>query len=426
VSQSVGTPLAKQEIVYMEFEQFIQIIDKLYEDRSQYNIDAWRVGGFFYNITETTPVEIKETFFKYTKQVRVHKKVLNELVALQHKYRTLFGWDEIVEYLIEAFGYLGQKSNKFSDHLFESITSKVKEDKHGISAKYFLTFCLTTAAKVNLHSIDLLWKLHWCSWAGNWIWDSRTVDKEEIEEEFIQLDENVHRGLRDSMRVLDIASPKVISFLILKLNNAYYHTPPMVWVLVNQILGDTPEVKCLLLNKEGDYVYQIKDFADQVLVLLGNPNNLGNIENLFLKWCKNDRRFRQRTSEVLDDTDTEISYLIHYLIMKLREANRKVRDGRKLKEELATMSEKDRQEVDSTDLHIWQKRANHLESDEKHKEFLENSIARLKNGKARVEDSQIWRNAMYEKRFDRFSFAGEAYDYINYHRFTFRQRIMVG
>ena len=333
---------------------------------------------------------MKKCFFAHTKGVTVQREIVNELVTLDHEYRTLFGWEQNVEYLIEAFGYLGQRSNEFSDYMFEGITSKTQEDKHGISGKLFLTFCLTTAAKVNPHSAELLWKLHWSSWAAHWMWDLRASEKKEIDEEYIRLDESVARGLRDSMRAFNIASPEVITFLTSKIFNAH-SVPPMIWSLLYQVLGDTPKVKCLVINEKGNYSHKTKNFTSQVIPFLKNPNNLSSMGNLFSKWCKSDEKFRLKSLKTIDSKDTEISYLIYYLLWKLgKEKN--IRRKTKGKDE----------------------------------EFLEYSIERLKNKETRDKDFRMWQKAMYENRLNKFSLAGGAYDYVNYHRFNFRQRVMAG
>ena len=404
----------------MEIKKFNQFIDQLYEDRDKYNIDAWHVRGYFSSMTGVSPAEVEDAFLSYAKRSAARRKILDDIVTLQKKYRTLFGWDENINNMIGALSYLGQKSNKFADYLFERITSKPEEERYSISEKYFLTFCLTKAARVDLHAAGLLWRLHWCSWATNWIWDSRSVDEDEIEEEFIQLDRNVHEGLRDSMKVFDTAASEVICFLISKLNNNYYGTPPMVWALLKQVLGETASVRCLLLDQEGDYSYSTEDFTDQVLTLLRNPRNLSNIENLFSIWCKNDERFRFETLKVINSPELEIDYLTQFLIMKLRKVSRTIKD------ELALMSQEEKQENDPHDLSDWQERSKHLEDDQKFKGLLEQWIGRLKDASTRQEEYVFWQRAMHKTRLDRLTLSGEAYDYINFHKHTFRQRIMRG
>ena len=401
----------------MEIREFVQIINKLYDERDKHNTDVWHVGGFFYRLTDSSPADVKDAFSTYAKRSRASKKILDEIVTLQKKYRTLFGWDENVSHMIGALGYLGQKSIKFADYLFERITSTNEDDRYSISEKYFLTFCLTTAARVDLYSTGLLWKLHWCSWATNWIWDSRSVDENEIEEEFIRLDSNVHEALRDSMRVFDVAALEVISFLISKLGNNYYGTPPMVWGLLYQVLGETPIVKCLRINEENDYTYTTVNFSDQVLTLFRNPRNLSNIEKLFSEWCRNDEKFRLETLRAIDSIETDISYLSHFLIMKLKKVRLSV------KEKLAFMSENEKHESGSNNLYDWQENAKQLKDDENLKEFLEFSLERLKNESTQKEEYRSWQKSMYAKRLDKLSFFGQAYDYIHFHKSTFRHRI---
>jgi|GEM_PF-5583130 len=415
----------------MEFQRFVQGIDRLYSKIDELNTDAMQ-GRFHIYFKDISLNEVKEALLSFAKKSTGNRKDLDKIIILQWKYRRLFGWDENVYSIIDAAGYLGQRYVDISDYIFDQIILENNSDddfeedeiesESESDKKYVLVHCLTAFAKINPRSTSLLWRLHWCSWGTNWIWNSGTADEEK---QFIELDKDVHQGLHEARKVFDIASPEVINFLISQMTNSE-SIPPMMFVLLNQVLGDVPLVKCQIIGEDGNYSNITHDFSDQVISLIRNSNLLGQIDDLFARWCKNDINFRQKTSNAIDDTDTEISYLIYFLKDKLKEAKRKTEGTKQIEQELKSMTEERKRELnlDSIDIEIYQDEIKHLPEDIKRAGFLELTLERLRNEETKAETFRMCKDAMYKNQFDRVSFWGEAYDYINFRRFTFRQRTL--
>ena len=410
----------------MNFEKFSQIINILYDDRKKFNIDAWHIQGAFPNLTEIPYQDVRDCFFKYVRTCRASKKVLDEIVDLQFKCRTLFGWDEIIETLIDGAGYLGYSSKRFADILYKEIISESKEDRNSISSKYFLVFCLASAARTSSHAFELFWKIHWGTWASHWIWNKTETERKAIAEEVFELDRDVIEGLRDSIRIFDIASPNVILLLISKYINRYDYIPPMVDAIFNRVLGDTPNVKCFVIDDEGNESSVTKDFSENVLPLIMNPNLLGYIEGIINKWCKNDFSFRRTTENVINSQELEISYLTFFLIKKHEKANLEVRKSEELKKEFVEKGDDEKKNYNDGDLDYWQHNVNSLPEKVNLANFLKCSFERLQNESTREAEFQYWNKLFYSYRFERLSLPGEAYDYINFHRDTFRQRVLSG
>jgi len=410
----------------MDFNKFSQFINILYDDRQKYNIDAWHIRGAFANLTEIPYRDVRDGFSKYVRTCMISKKVLDEIVELQFKCRTLFGWDENTDTLIDGAGYLGYRSKRFADILYNEIRSESEEDRNSISSKYFLVFCLASAARTSPYAFELFWKIHWGTWASHWIWDKTETERKAIGEEAFELERNVIEGLRDSIRIFDIASPNVILLLISKYINRYDYIPPMVDAIFDKVLGDTPNVKCIVIDGEGNESIITKDFSENVLPLVMNPNLLGYIEGVCKKWCGNDLSFRRKIEDVINSQDLEISYLTYFLVGKYEKADHEVKGLENLKKELEKMGGDEKKKSSDSDFDYWQHDVNCLPEKVKLANFLKCSFERLHNESTREDEFKSWSKLFNSYRFDRLSLPGEAYDYISFHRGTFQQRVLSG
>lgn len=259
-----------------------------------------------------------EAFLAFARKSSGNRNDIDKLILLQDEYRKTYHWDNDFHCLIEAGGYLGQRYDEIADYIFERLISSEEDNA---DYKYFLSHCLTVAAKINPHATELLWKLYFSAQiSASGAYGSRSGSElgKRFEGEHYALNSDVVRGMADSRKLFDIASPDVITFLINQLNVT--PLPVMDFWLV-QVLGDNPVVSCQILNADGNYSTISQDFSNQVLSLLRNSSLFGTLSPigaLFAKWCSINIGFKTDVVRTLGDHESDISFMIDYLEMRIR------------------------------------------------------------------------------------------------------------
>ncbi len=309
---------------------------------------------------------------------------IDKLILLQHEYRATYGWDNNFQCAIEAGGYLGQKYDDLAQYIFERIISL--EDDEKTDYKYFLSHCLTVAAKINPRATELLWKLYSSAqisaYGAYGVKDGDDVGKR-LKVEHYEINSNVTRGMADSRKLFVIASPDVITFLI---NELSVSRLPMLDHLLAQVLGDNPVVSCQILNADGNYSTVSLNFSKQVLPLLRNSNLFGSfspIGDLFSKWCRKDMGYKTDVIRTLDDHETYIAFWIDYLEMRIRNLDREIRSP-STKETIEILAERKGEKVD-VDAEI--------ERMKEDKAFFEKSVSRLESPETRESEFEFQMNA---------------------------------
>lgn len=360
----------------LDMDKIFEIVNYLYENRAGHNTDAWRsINDSFNQTTGISTSEFKEALLSYLKKRRGNQRKIDRVVNFQAKYRTLFGWDENVDNTLNALGYLGQRSNHYTDYLFKKITSDSKEGKLATSEKFFLSRCITLAAQINPRATEYFRKLVY----------TNTVASITSDDDYLQIarSTSVQRGIDAGIRRFDIASPKVILFLLEKLAKLDY-SPIDMYKLLNRVLGETPNVRCKIVDTEGNYSYLQRNFSKEAIkyIKMNPPWEMTLPYYSWLKlWCKNDHSFMNKIEEIAHGKDLAISYLIRFLKMRERYLKRNT-------------TEPDRE--------------NRLH-------FLEDSINCLssKIAKERMGEFKLWENAFHPSS-NRYTLANMAFDYIMY------------
>jgi hypothetical protein len=313
--------------------------------------------------------DICDAFSSFARKSSGDRDEIDELILLQDEYRKGHGWDNKFHCLIEAGGYLGQRYNETVDYFFEKLISS-EEDK--ADYRYFLSYCLTIAAKINPHATELLWNLSFFAQALAYQRLGSYIEKE-FEEEHYEISSDVTRGMADSRELFDIASPEVITFLIDKLASV---SLPSMERLLAQALGDNPVVQCQVFDVDGNYSIINQDFSKQTLPLLRNINLFGissPIGDLFSKWCREDLVYKSNVIRTLDDHETYVVFLIDYLKMRIKNLDFDISDPSS-REVIKILAERKRKEVD-VDAEI-----DRLKED---KVLFEKSVSRLENKETR-------------------------------------------
>ncbi len=267
------------------------------------------------------------------------------LISLQHGLRA-GGWAK--EYplmtLIETIGYLGQKFDYVTAHIFKRIAREVGSDAEDL--KYFLAFCLTVAAKINplgANYIRDLWSLS-MSEAERLGYDLNPHEKEpgikyqvsSKQMEYLSSSE-VIRGLADSYELFDVASKKVIDCFFESLINNGHVAPQFISFYLNKVLGKTPLVTTQELREDGEYEFDLKDYSDLALLFLTksfavtraiNSTELANIEWL-IRWCLNDPTFKHLVKDTIMSEEMNISLLRDSMRYELQ--HDLTRDNKRLK-----------------------------------------------------------------------------------------------
>ncbi len=316
--------------------------------------------------------DVCEAFSSFARKSSGVRNDVDELIFLQDEYRKTYHWDNNFHCLIEAGGYLGQKYDDLAKYIFERIISK-EEDK--TDYKYFLSHCLTVAAKINPRATELLWKLLYSAQILAYgAYGSKGRDYIiRFEGEPYDINSDVSRGIADSRKLFDIVSPDVITFLINKLTVT--RLPVMDFWLV-RVLGDDPVVSCQILNTDGTYSAISQDFSNQVLPLLRNSNLFGTLSpigELFSKWCLKAIAYKADVVQVLGDHETHIAFLIDYLEMRIKDLDFEI-ENPSTRETIKILAERKRKEAD-VDAEI--------ERMKEEKAFFEKCVSRLENTETR-------------------------------------------
>lgn len=176
---------------------------------------------------------------------------------LQKGYRNQYDWDEDFQHIIEAGGFLAHKYDSLADYIFEKITAPVEDN---CDYKYFLPFCLTVAAKTSLHAIELLWKLLVLTWPES-LREGFTKD------ENIDINKDARDGLKEGWKLFDVASPEVIDYLLSRIIKSE-EAPSLIFAMLDRALGETPNVTCQAMDREGNCSDIERDFSIQVIALM--------------------------------------------------------------------------------------------------------------------------------------------------------------
>ncbi|MCL5428360.1 MAG: hypothetical protein M1347_00965 [Chloroflexi bacterium] len=279
---------------------------------------------------------------------KVCKKVENHeielLISLQNGLRAKWWTKENpLMTLIEAIGYLGQKFDHVTAHIFKRITGEVGTDAEGL--KYFLAFCLTVAAKINPLGANYLIEL----------WSSSMSKAEQLGYDLKpwRKDHNIKntsgkqlkdlssadliRGLADSYELFGFASKSVIDHFFERLINLGHVAPQFVSFYMNKVLGEKPLVITRELREDGEYEFNSKDYTDLALLFLTksfavtravNSEEFANLGWL-IRWCLNDQSFKQLVKETIMGEEMGVGLLRDSLRYDLQ--NDLVRKNRELR-----------------------------------------------------------------------------------------------
>jgi hypothetical protein len=364
-----------------------------------YDLDSFQA-----QYSKTNSVE--EAFLSFSRNSIGERSDLDLLLTLQSQYRRKWQWDHNFHLVIEAGGYLGQKYSDISKYIFERIISDELDET---DQKYFLCFCLTLAALNNKFALRCLWKLRrYQKMEGFERWaDARSLKDEKCESKIV-INNDVSRGLADSWKLVEIASPEVIRY-IFTLIKYFGDPPPLPWNTINKLMGDSPSVKCQIIEKNGNPSVTTHYFGDDAIPLLLNCNLHKEIDFIY-RWCETDPSFKQKVIIALNDIDTSISYVTLFLKAELRKNKHEISDppietllysARKSKKEFVLEEE--------------------IESLKNFGAFLAVSINRLENKETRIAEYTKWKEAAQST--GRGSLAWTIFDFIEYTKFNLLKRV---
>jgi len=261
-----------------------------------------------------------EAFDSFAKQSSGDKRDLDLLISIQREYRKIvqcYLWEQRFRPAVEAGGYLGHKYNNIVDYMYEIIVAQVIDENDPL---YFLPFCLTVAAKSNIHATELLLKLK----KYHWMWQLEYDGKELNEVDYIRLNQDVRVGLKDSRILFDTATPEVIEYLFSRVpeNGANPHIIGML----NNIMGDNPNVKCLKIDEKGGYSSIYRDFSKDVISLIMNGIIIQEDVDFVYRWCNNDIVFTKMVMDAFENPEIRILYVISYLRGKIESVESQIKE----------------------------------------------------------------------------------------------------
>ena len=347
---------------------------------------------------------IEEAFATFARISDGNKKDFDLLITIQSEYRKSRKWDHDFHFVYEAGGYLGGKYKEIAEYIYQRIILKEKDNTE---SKYFLSYCLMIAAQYNVRASELLWNLF--KYAENE--SDEFKNNSDYPYEYVHPVYDAQLGLKRSMELVDNATADTIIYYFDRIKK--YGDPPsqIIWIL-NYILGDSPNVQCLVFLENKDKTKVIQNFSDYALPIIYNQRIHLKTEFIF-RWCRNDFVFQEKALEVLDSTEASISFLISFLEMQL-----------------IAFVEYDIAHLPATEsiMQVLNKDFNlekETEGLEKKKRFLIDAIEQLKNNETKYEFHQEWIK-IAKSLAGKQTLVTEAFDYIDYVRFKFRKQIETG
>jgi hypothetical protein len=349
---------------------------------------------------------VEEAFYSFSKNSIGERTDLDLLLSLQSQYRRTRQWDPYFQFVIEAGGYLGQNYNDIAKYIFERIISDELDET---DSKYFLCFCLTLAAANNKYALRCLWKLRrYQKMESFYRGIGVSSIKDHNNERKLVINNDISRGLADSWKLFEIASPEVIKN-IFTLIKRFGEPPPLPWHIINKLLGDSPNVTCQIIDKDGNPASITRYFGDDAIPLLNNCNIHKEIDFLY-RWCEKDPSFKQKATNALNNIDTSISFIIIFLKSEIRKNKHEIADPPV--ETLKYLAEKSKKEFILEEA---------IEELNKFGTFLQSSITRLENKETRMAEYTKWKEAAQSTR--RGSLAWTIFDFIENTKFNFVNRI---
>jgi len=259
------------------------------------------------------------------------------LFSLQEKYRFLFNWDQNIEKILSAAGFLCAKYQNLCDY----IVNRIKYEEDGVSikdSKYTYMFCLTIASLLSpkamkqIMDFDHIWRRYTDDSPSNS--KRKLTDLEKKHAQSLRPDGiRGYWDARDRHYKYGSASEATIKWLI----GLFIKNPPnylsydKATVILFKLLGENNNVTCVDANLPYGSPEKIeKDFTNDVIrMFCKKPPYFITYDDgyhpLLRKWYDHNPAFRQRLT---DSIEIIKPVLLKRFLSDYISVNRSYRDNR--------------------------------------------------------------------------------------------------